>query len=70
MRRGGSGWTGCALVWLEEPAFPGCLVTVRPVAVFVMYDEDGLDAKVLTADDQGSPGPGPGLVNRGPGPRR
>jgi inorganic pyrophosphatase len=37
-----------ALVWLEEPTFPGCLVTVRPVGVFVMYDQDGLDAKVLT----------------------
>jgi inorganic pyrophosphatase len=37
-----------ALVWLDEPTFPGCCVTVRPVAVFVMYDEDGLDAKVLT----------------------
>ena len=37
-----------ALVWLEEPAFPGVQVTVRPVGMFVMYDEDGLDAKVLT----------------------
>ena len=37
-----------ALVWLDEPAFPGCLVTVRPVAVFWMHDEQGPDAKVLT----------------------
>ena len=37
-----------ALVWLGEPAFPGCLVTVRPVAVFWMHDEHGPDAKVLT----------------------
>ncbi len=37
-----------ALVWLDEPTFPGCLVTVRPVGMFVMHDEDGLDAKVLT----------------------
>jgi len=37
-----------ALVWLEEPTFPGCLVTVRPVGVFVLYDEEGLDGKVLT----------------------
>ena len=22
------------LIWLDEPTFPGCLVTVRPVAVF------------------------------------
>jgi inorganic pyrophosphatase len=37
-----------ALVWLEEPTFPGCLVTARPVAVFWMHDEHGPDAKVLT----------------------
>jgi inorganic pyrophosphatase len=35
------------LVWLEEPTFPGCLLTVRPVAVFWMSDERGPDAKVL-----------------------
>jgi len=37
-----------ALVWLDDPTFPGCLVTVRPVAVFWMTDEKGPDAKVLT----------------------
>jgi inorganic pyrophosphatase len=37
-----------ALVWLEEPTFPGCLVAVRPIAVFWMTDERGPDAKVLT----------------------
>ena len=37
-----------ALVWLDEPTFPGCLVTARPVAVFWMLDERGPDAKVLT----------------------
>jgi inorganic pyrophosphatase len=37
-----------ALVWLDEPTFPGCLVTVRPVAVFWMHDEHGPDAKVFT----------------------
>jgi len=35
------------LVWLEEPTFPGCLVTVRPIAVFWMTDESGPDAKLL-----------------------
>jgi inorganic pyrophosphatase len=35
------------LVWLDEPTFPGCLVTVRPVAVFWMSDERGPDAKLL-----------------------
>jgi inorganic pyrophosphatase len=37
-----------ALVWLDEPAIPGCLVTVRPVGVFWMHDEHGPDAKLLT----------------------
>jgi inorganic pyrophosphatase len=36
-----------ALVWLDEPTFPGCLVTVRPIAVFWMSDERGPDAKLL-----------------------
>ena len=37
-----------ALVMLDEPTFPGCLVTVRPVAVFWLHDEDGPDAKLLS----------------------
>lgn len=36
------------LVYGEEPTFPGCLVAVRPIAVFWMHDEHGPDAKVLT----------------------
>lgn len=36
-----------ALVLLEEPTFPGCLVTARPVGLFRMSDEKGPDAKVL-----------------------
>jgi inorganic pyrophosphatase len=35
------------LVWLDEPTFPGCLLTVRPVAVFWLSDERGPDAKIL-----------------------
>jgi inorganic pyrophosphatase len=37
-----------ALVMLEEPTFPGCLVLARPVGVFWMLDEHGPDAKILT----------------------
>ena len=37
-----------ALVVLDKPAFPGCLVLARPVAVFWMLDEHGPDAKILT----------------------
>ncbi len=36
------------MVMLDEPTFPGCLVTVRPVGVFWMSDEHGPDAKILT----------------------
>ncbi|MDQ1427012.1 MAG: inorganic pyrophosphatase [Acidimicrobiaceae bacterium] len=37
-----------ALVRLEEPTFPGCHIRARPVGVFIMSDESGADAKVLT----------------------
>jgi inorganic pyrophosphatase len=42
-----------ALVLLEEPTFPGCLVRSRIIAVFWMRDEQGPDAKLLCvpADD-------------------
>ena len=36
-----------ALVLVEDPTFPGCYVTARPVAVFWMSDEKGPDAKIL-----------------------
>jgi inorganic pyrophosphatase len=36
-----------ALVLLEDPTFPGCLVTARPVGVFWMEDEKGPDAKII-----------------------
>jgi inorganic pyrophosphatase len=37
-----------AMVILEEPTFPGCLISVRPIGVFWMTDEKGPDAKILT----------------------
>jgi inorganic pyrophosphatase len=42
-----------AMVFLEEPTFPGCHVRARPVGVFLMTDESGEDAKLLcvTASD-------------------
>lgn len=42
-----------ALVLLEEPTFPGCWVTARPVGVLWMEDEAGPDAKIICvpADD-------------------
>ncbi len=36
-----------ALVLMDVPTFPGCLVASRPVAVFEMIDEAGPDDKVI-----------------------
>jgi inorganic pyrophosphatase len=36
-----------ALVLLTEPTFPGCLIEAKPVGLFKMRDEKGLDHKIL-----------------------
>ena len=36
-----------ALVLLEEPTFPGCMIRARPIGIFWMKDEKGNDAKVI-----------------------
>jgi inorganic pyrophosphatase len=36
-----------ALVLLEEPTFPGCLISARAIGMFRMRDEQGADNKVL-----------------------
>jgi inorganic pyrophosphatase len=36
-----------ALVCLTEPTFPGCLIPVKPLGMFVMRDEKGPDDKVV-----------------------
>ena len=36
-----------ALVLLDEPTFPGCLITCRAIGMFRMRDEKGRDDKVL-----------------------
>ncbi len=36
-----------ALIMVEEPTFPGCIVTVRPIGVLLMHDEHGEDSKIL-----------------------
>ena len=36
-----------ALVLLESPTFPGCLINARPVGMFRMTDEKGGDDKIL-----------------------
>lgn len=36
-----------ALVLVWEPTFPGCMVEAKPVGLFKMWDEKGIDEKVL-----------------------
>lgn len=36
-----------ALVCLTEPTFPGCLIPVKPVGMFKMRDEHGIDDKII-----------------------
>jgi inorganic pyrophosphatase len=36
-----------ALVLLEEPTFPGCLIYCRAIGMFRMRDENGIDDKIL-----------------------
>lgn len=37
-----------ALVLVQEPTFPGCLIETRVMGVFWMTDENGRDAKIIT----------------------
>ncbi len=36
-----------AMVCVSEPTFPGCLIPVKPIALFKMEDDKGVDDKVL-----------------------
>ncbi len=36
-----------AMVCVSEPTFPGCLIDVKPIALFRMEDDKGIDDKVL-----------------------
>lgn len=36
-----------AMVLVQEPTFPGCLIETRPIGLFKMRDEKGIDDKVL-----------------------
>jgi inorganic pyrophosphatase len=36
-----------ALVCLYEPTFPGCLIAVKPIGMFKMSDEAGIDDKII-----------------------
>jgi inorganic pyrophosphatase len=36
-----------AVVCVSEPTFPGCMIAVKPIALFKMRDEKGVDDKVI-----------------------
>jgi inorganic pyrophosphatase len=36
-----------ALVCVSEPTFPGCVIAVKPIALFKMRDEKGIDDKIV-----------------------
>ena len=36
-----------AMVCVTEPTFPGCVIEVKPLALFRMSDEEGIDDKIL-----------------------
>ncbi|MCX7620249.1 MAG: inorganic diphosphatase [Acidimicrobiales bacterium] len=38
------------LVLLEDPTFPGCWVTARPVGMLAMEDEKGRDVKIIAVE--------------------
>jgi inorganic pyrophosphatase len=40
------------LVLLEEPTFPGCLITCRVIGMFRMRDEKGADEKIISVPAQ------------------
>jgi inorganic pyrophosphatase len=44
---GGDGDVLDALICLTEPTFPGCLIPVRPLGMFKMRDEHGIDDKII-----------------------
>ena len=35
------------LVLVTEPTFPGCMIESRPIGLFKMFDEKGVDNKIL-----------------------
>ncbi|MDQ2727220.1 MAG: inorganic diphosphatase [Actinomycetota bacterium] len=40
-----------AMVIVEDPTFPGCVVTARILGLFMMTDEHGSDAKLITVSE-------------------
>jgi inorganic pyrophosphatase len=36
-----------AMICVSEPTFPGCVIDVKPIALFRMEDDQGIDDKVL-----------------------
>lgn len=49
--RGGDGDHLDVLVIISEPAFPGCVMEVRPIGVLDMADDKGEDHKIIAVCD-------------------
>jgi inorganic pyrophosphatase len=43
------------LVLVDEPSFPGVLISVRPVGVLEMVDQDEMDQKILAVPNRDPP---------------
>jgi inorganic pyrophosphatase len=41
-----------AMVCVSEPTFPGCVIAVKPIALFKMHDEKGEDDKIVCVPTQ------------------
>jgi inorganic pyrophosphatase len=50
-----------AMVCVSEATFPGCIIDVKPIALFKMEDEKGIDHKILCVPE---PDPGWNTLDR------
>jgi inorganic pyrophosphatase len=41
-----------AMICVSEPTFPGCVIPVKPIALFAMSDEKGIDDKIVCVPTQ------------------
>src|ERR671910_699876 len=41
-----------AMVAVSEPTFPGCVIPVKPIALFKMRDDKGIDDKIICVPHQ------------------
>ena len=59
-----------AMVCVSEPTFPGCVIEVKPIALFKMEDDKGIDDKILCVPVQDPAWNGLGELDDLPNPLR